>query len=106
MAPGERYTQEIRSDVLFDNPNDDTECVGSNEIATITFAGLEAITVPAGTFRDCARLEIHSQTVDDDEEEDETDLVYWFARGVGIVKAVIVDPEYGSVLELLSWSPR
>jgi hypothetical protein len=54
-----------------------------------TVAGYENITVPAGSFRECARVELGS------------DSRAWLCPGVGLVKWVFVT---GRVEELTEWS--
>lgn len=58
----------------------------SSSSATISFLGLETVTVPAGDFADCVKIEF---TLND--EEPYTDHLY-FAKDVGLVKAARINP--------------
>ena len=54
-----------------------------------TVAGMESVTVPAGTFQDCARLDLGQGSE------------AWFCPDVGLVKWVFVT---GRVEELVAWN--
>jgi len=58
-----------------------TELRDDGTIVQLTVAGRESVTVPAGTFKDCARIEIHSQINSTKESS-----TVWLAEGVGLIK--------------------
>ena len=58
----------------------------SSSSVTITFLGFETVTVPAGSFTDCVKIEF---TLND--EEPYTDHLY-YAKDVGLVKAERISP--------------
>ena len=55
--------------------------------ATVTFQGLEAITVEAGTFRDSMKIDF-SLRIDDPSLSFSLTKTQWYARGVGLVKSI------------------
>jgi hypothetical protein len=60
----------------------DTQAVnGGDVVFSYEFLGVESVTVPAGTFEDCMKLEIHIESGGHDDA-----FHLWLAKGVGSVK--------------------
>ncbi len=58
------------------------------------YRGLEDITVPAGTFEDCAAFELTDTVLENGEETgSSTTTVLWLGKGVGIVREEITEKE-------------
>jgi hypothetical protein len=75
---------------------------------TVTFSGIESISVPAGTFNAC-RFEIDQMSntrftcgSDADEETTEERLTQWFVDGLGLVRTF--DRRIGVTSELLTYT--
>jgi hypothetical protein len=57
---------------------------------TITFTGVETVTVPAGTFPNCLKLDVRLQASD---QPGPDQLTLWFAKGVGKVREYEIEPD-------------
>lgn len=86
---------------------------GKNSSSATAWIDPETIQVPAGTFRNCLRVEtLTTSRVPDPRKK--TDVFYllhveWYARGVGLVKAVSSEGQgtpAKSVTELISYEVR
>ncbi len=73
-------------------------CDDSYEITGI-YRGLEDITVPAGTFEDCAKFEIVDKILENGAEMGvSTSTILWLGKGVGVVREeFIVNQQYAQV---------
>jgi len=93
-----------RSVLTDKNPKDIVTCVSGTDSVTITFAGREGVTVPAGTFPNAAKVVIDGKEVDDDGETSKIASVLYLAPSVGIVKMALPGDtgEIGCTTELVS----
>ena len=84
---------------------------GKNSSSATAWIDPEAIHVPAGTFRNCLRVETLTTSMVPDPRK-KSDVFYllhveWYARGVGLVKAISSEGEgtpAKSVTELISYN--
>lgn len=92
MKLGSSFQQFDRSELDFGT---DMDRDGTNERADVrgraTIAGVESVTVPAGTFKDAVKVEaymtMHIHLSGADKTATGTDVMTaWFAKGVGLVK--------------------
>jgi hypothetical protein len=115
LEPGRRFVQLDREGLpLGEDRNGDGQEDVLAVYSTVTVAGIEAVTVPVGTFADCVRVETRrTDTVtssgDPMPRRTTTFETTWLAPGVGWVKRVRgVSVEFGStsssVEELLAYS--
>jgi hypothetical protein len=73
-----------------------TNCRGESKTTTssmeFTVEGIEDVTVPAGTFKDCLKIKHKSSNMFSDEGQIESgEETVWLAKGVGRVKAIGTD---------------
>jgi hypothetical protein len=81
-----------------------TNCRGESKTTTssmeFTVEGIEDVTVPAGTFKDCLKLKMKSNNMFSDEGQIQSgEETIWLAKGVGEVKSI---PTNGDPDDLIS----
>ncbi len=68
------------------NEQESTVYNGTSQIGTgwfhFFFVDVEDVTVPAGTFHDCMKIQLQTQVMDQQDEQ----MTVWVAKGVGMVK--------------------
>ncbi len=84
-----------------------TNCTGFEDTETssteASVEGIEDVTVPAGTFKDCLKIKIKGNNLFSDTGQVETgETTWWLAKGVGKVKETEIEDTEEDTSELVS----
>jgi len=102
LIEGHTELTSYRSEISFSGEGDPTPSFGENSFTPI---GLETVTVPAGTFENCVRVDVRHDAINGDQMWSMHGTT-WYKAGVGIVKMIQNPPGRGQAISVLVELPK